>query len=425
MLLSFTVENHRSLRERATVSWVASRLDDHDHVRFPTAHARHGVVPLVALVGPNASGKSNTLQALEAMVAHILLSHAERRPTEPVPVSPSRFGPPDAPTTFTCDFLLGDVRHHYGFTCVGEGFLEEWLYVWPEGTRQRWFHRHGADRKAWYFGPALQGAKARIAELTRDNSLFLSAAAQNNHPQLTPVYRWFADRFEPPAAHAPGQRLVFPASPLFEPENRERVLRLLRAADLGIVDFRIESRRERPETLGEASASRLRSAAAEPELPYLSRSDDPKVLVLGHATADGEVQWFDEDQESGGTVALVHHLHALLPRLRTGGVWVVDELDRAMHPHLVRAVLDLFTDPASNTGRAQLLFTTHDVSLLDHLRRDEVVLVEKTADGGTALVPLTDYKPLKRDGLRAAYEEGRYGAIPRLGSFAHAVAEGR
>jgi hypothetical protein len=238
------------------------------------------------------------------------------------------------------------------------------------------------------------------------------------------VYRWFADGFEPPADPAPEQRLRFSTSPLFEPEHRERVLRLLRAADLGVIDFRVERRRERLDALTETTAARPRGAAAEPDLPYLSRpDDDPKVLVLGHATAEGEVVWFDEDQESGGTVALIHHLHALLPRLRTGGVWVVDELDRAMHPHLVRAVLDLFTDPASNTGRAQLLFTTHDVSLLDHLRRDEVLLVEKTADGGTALVPLTDFKPLKRDGLRAAYEEGRYGAIPRLGSFAHAVAQ--
>jgi hypothetical protein len=417
MLLRFQFANHRSFRDPAELSFLATRLEDHDHRRMPSDSAKHGVLPVLALYGANASGKSNVLDALRRMFRHIVASHREGRPSGGVHYEP--FGLPrhEAPSSFACDVVLEGVRYHYGFTLNEHRYEEEWLHAWPSGSKQVWFDRRGADRSQWYFGPSLQGQKVRIAELTRDNSLFLAAAAQNNHPQLAPLHAWFEQAFAPSMSMPRHERLAFDDSPLFAPHNRERLLHLLRAADLGVVDLRVESRRSQFESIYRREFADAADPEAERRVAELFGDADPKVLVLGHAGADGRVSWLTEDQESTGTVTLINLLHAMFTRLDAGGVVCVDELDRALHPDLCAALLTLFTSKAGNPAGTQLLFTTHDQSLLAHLRRDEIVMVEKQPDGASVLVPLTDYAPRKRDDLQRSFSEGRYGGVPMLGQF--------
>ena len=136
-------------------------------------------------------GKSNLVKAMDFAQAVVVESHQYWLPEEPIPRWPFRLDADSkhAPSAFVFDFVHHDVRYEYGFCLDDAAIREEWLYYWPRGKRSTLFERHGM---ALDFGPSLTGQKATIAELVRENSLFLSAAAANNHPQLRSVAAWFS-----------------------------------------------------------------------------------------------------------------------------------------------------------------------------------------------------------------------------------------
>jgi AAA15 family ATPase/GTPase len=172
----------------------------------------------------------------------------------------------------------------------------------------------------------------------------------------------------------------------------------LRAADIGIVDVRVEK----------------------------SASDDKRRRVprffLRHQSKSGAA-WLPLEEESRGTQTLFHIALPILQAMRKGGILLVDELERSLHPALAQQIIRQFNDPVANPKNAQLIFTTHDTNLLGNtlgepaLRRDQVWLTEKDPEGATVLYPLTDYKPRKAENLERGYLQGRYGAIPFLGDF--------
>lgn len=427
MLLRFGFSNHRSFRDPVEVSFAASALKDLPHARPSSPAVKHGLLPVMAIYGANASGKSNVLRALRAMVAHIRSSHTRLEPGAPIPRHPFKLDDEAlaSPTRFDCDLLLDGVRYHYGFSFSDVAFEEEWLYAWPNGHKQLWFHRSGADREAWYFGPSLKGQRARIAEFTRNNSLFLSTAAQNNHPALGRLYGYFTRSVQLWDGFPMDAPTMWSESMVHQPEQYARVLALLRQADLGIESFRVEDRQDWiVDTIEELQGGSSTQELAEQLRERLSREGSPKQLVLGHTGAGERVQWLEPQEESDGTHALLNILHMLLPVLQHGHLLVIDELDRSLHPHLVQAVLSLFTGADSNPKGAQLLFTTHDADTLSVLRRDEVVVVEKSRDGVSQLRPLSDFHARKGDDLRRNYLDGRYGGVPRLGDFRRALQEG-
>lgn len=156
-------------------------------------------------------------------------------------------------------------------------------------------------------------------------------------------------------------------------------------------------------------------------LDRLHQDGDPHVLQLAHRGTAGAPVYLDLEDESEGTRALLNRLHETLGLLESGGLWVVDELDRSLHPLLVAELVRIFADPLANPRGAQILFTTHATGLLGELRRDEVVLVDKGPDGATTLARMSDFNVLKREDLRRVYDEGRVGGVPRLGALRGAV----
>jgi len=133
--------------------------------------------------------------------------------------------------------------------------------------------------------------------------------------------------------------------------------------------------------------------------------------------------WLPLRKESHGTRMLFSIAVPILECLEKGGVLLVDELERSLHPSIARQIIYQFNDQKANPKNAQIIFTTHDTNLLGTtvgepaLRRDQVWLTEKDAEGATVLYPLTDYKPRKAENLERGYLQGRYGAIPFLGDF--------
>jgi hypothetical protein len=416
MLLRFSVENVASFREAAELSFVSTARNDEPDHRFPSRHAPHGVLPVVGVWGANASGKTNLFWALGDFINHVATSFAQRKPNDPVPFHPWRLdrSPTSPPSTMSVDLLVGDdVRIHYGFRFRAEGYEEEWLYRWEASRRSVLFHRNHAEPNAWYF-PGLKGQKHQIKDATRRNSLFLSAAAQHNHPELTPLWEAIVSSF---AAERPielhGHPLFTPDDPILAVDFRPSLLNFLDAADTGIVDVLV-----RPvETVGEPRETLEKIFT--PEYLEAMRGAVPSGHVevrFLHRGKAGEAFTLLPHMESRGTQIMLARLADLVAVLRSGRLLLIDELDTSLHPDLCAALVDLFTNPATNPNGAQLLFSTHDRGLLRSLRTDEVLLVDKDRTGCSHAVPASDYRGVRtRDDLRRAHEEGRLRGVPVLG----------
>jgi len=424
MFLRFGFANHGSFRAPTEVSFLARNLNDDVHSPFPEiAHAKNGVLPIIAIYGANASGKSNTLHAITRMIAHVVSSFS-LRPSQKIPWRPHKLAQEtmDEPSRFDCDVVVKGVRYHYGFTCKDESFIEEWIYAWPDGSKQLWFYRNGKEWKDWYFGPGFKGEKRRIAQQTRHNCLFLSVAAQFNHAQLLPLYQCFEEntmRGEPDAT----EFAMWSDSPFFQEDKHNYFLSLLRSADIGISDFSVKNEKEMIEKIIKESIDNNQKDFAEEMKKKLEEEGEPKRLVLSHTGADGFVAQLEPNEESDGTISLMNRLHEIIESLLSGRLLIIDEIDRSLHPHLCAELLKLFGDFSVNTRGAQILFATHDTSLLDCLRRDEVYLTDKDIFGASTLRRMADFKLLKREDMQRVYNEGRVGGIPRLGDFHNVLTE--
>jgi hypothetical protein len=413
-LLSFRVSNHRSIREPVEISFVATARRDEPTHRFPSAHTEHGVLPMLGLWGANASGKTSVVDALELFQFHVAQSFIGARADAPVRREPWR-GRHDEPTEMVLEFIdEHDRRHQLGMVIGPEGFDEEWLAVWePETRRQQvWYRR---SKNGWYFGPRLKGPKQAIADQTRANSLFLAAAAQHNHPELLPVYSFVTQRLVPAVHDMRAGFPIFEADhPMLSEAFRPLLRAFLRAADLGVDDVAVV-----PMTMSDPA-----QALHEVFQPAFLERFAKKLLVrLELVRGQGADAWqLPSAAESLGTWALIQRLADLARLPATGGLLIIDEIDSSLHPDLCRAFVELF---AQAGGKHQLLFTSHDRGLLQALRTDEVVLIDKR-DHATVIASASDFRGLRaRDDVERAHRAGRIGAVPVLGDLAGALDPGR
>jgi hypothetical protein len=260
------------------------------------------------------------------------------------------------------------------------------------------------------FGRGLKGRNQTISALTRPNSLFLSAAAQNGHEELTRVVGFFRGIV---AGETADHDI---AKAISDRAADRRIVEFLKVAGTGVVAYRIRDIHR--ETEKNPLVTRLLSVI-EDELKDagLNLPADRKELQLAHTGSDGQPVFFNLDEESAGTRRLLRVLVPAFKALDTGGLVVIDELDASLHTKACELVLALFSSPATNPKGGQLLLTTHDTHLLysAHLRRDQVWLTEKDGTGATSLYPLTDFRTRKTDNLERGYLQGRFGAVPFAG----------
>jgi uncharacterized protein len=422
MLIDFRVENHRSIRDEQVLSMEAGRVGANGD---PVARTIEGypdkLLPVVALYGANASGKSNVLSAIGFMREAVIYSQRSWSPDEGIPRDPFAWGQKrDEPSLYEIEIMLEGVRYRYGFRVNSEVFLEEWLLAWPNGKLQTWLTREGENFK---YGEHLGGPNKVIEDVTRKNALFLSAAAQLKHPQLSPIFSWFGsiETLKLPMSRRgiyqrrrsdtmlmlmmleedreARQQTLFATD---EPTNSmaKRVKSLLKNADIGILDMRVNRKEPLPPGTG------FRNSGLE--FKHQSESADA---------------WLPLEEESRGTQTLFQLSLPIIRTIEDGRLLVVDELEASMHPNLAEHIVQQFNDPEINARNAQLIFSTHDTNLLGTLvgdpvlRRNQVWLTEKDTNGGTVLYPLTDFKPRKEENIERGYVQGRYGAIPYLGKF--------
>lgn len=247
--------------------------------------------------------------------------------------------------------------------------------------------------------------------MTRENSLFLSAAYQNDHNELVPVAGYFRSLFCHNKIWIHG---VGASRSLAKEEIDTRAIKFLEKIGTGVVGFR---REEIPvsEDLRKAQDdinNVLRRLIGDQFEADVDTSKSVK-FELAHRANDGGKVYFDLDNESAGTRRLLTLLGPVFHALEKGHPLVIDELDASLHTEACHALIELFSTPRTNPKGAQLIATTHDTNLLrsQSLRRDQTWFIEKSERGDSRLFPLTDVRTRRGDNIEKGYLQGRYGGI--------------
>ena len=436
MLLRFGVANHRSIRDYQELLLTASGREK-GRLTMPVPVVDESAVPVVALYGANASGKSNLLDAMDDLRLLVSDSHKGHDGTDRIRRFPFRLdnSSPREPTRFECSFTV-ELEPGDSSSSDASVYDLEVEFTESEICRERLRRSVRHERRSTHtlyaretrnggvaveFGAQLQGENQVTANLTRPNSLFLSAAAQNNHPQLTAIHAWFSRDWccllskDLLAEHIAAEMIAGSG-------RREWLDSLLKQAEAGVGGVELDERE-----IDEGDIELARRIAGF-IVEQSEDGSDPGVLAgefvdarrrrvrLLHESETGLLP-LDFGSESRGTKTFLTLVLPALEALSSGDLLVIDELDSSLHPQLAQAFVSLFLRPESNPHGAQLVFSTHDVALLGSglLDRDEIWMVDKSPQGATSLTPLSDFR--LRGDVERAYRNGRLGGTPDLHTF--------
>lgn len=414
MLIRFEVSNFRSILDPVELSMVA--VDQDRAEARPIPNLGESLLPLAAIYGPNASGKTNVVAALAWLRAAV--RDSLRFWDDEIPIEPFAFADgPGRPSEFTIESVISGVRFEYVVELDRQAVRYEGLFHYPEKKRRRIFEREGAEFKLQRGLGNLSGTRDLLTARTLGLSIARRfdeplvsdfardlLAAQTLGPRLLSRRPGFAYRgiltrrwFETPSDHDQSTLTGMEDPARHTQADRTRALALLRMADLGIDDVVFD----------------------EQEVAYTAGPDSTQTRMqrrmrLLHRTGDERIP-LDFDTESEGTRTWYQLIGPVLTVLKTGSLLLFDELDASLHPALSMQLIRLFHDPTTNPLGAQLIFTSHDTSLLNHLNRDEVWLTEKAEAGATRLGALAEFagkRVRKSQNLEKAYLHGRFGALP-------------
>ena len=429
MIIRFSVENWMSFRDRTTFSMVASRERQHGERVPKLGKYQTRVLPIAAIYGGNASGKTNFFKALSFAKTLVLEG---TRPDSLIPIETFRLDDrwKSQPSRFAFELLIDETIYEFRFAVTQKEVLEERLVKITSTSEKVLYDRRDGNlsfdsslSKDPFFPFVFRG--------TRDNQLFLTNSVSQNIDDFRPVYDWFKDKL---VLVAPDSRfdlfeLFFDKGhPLYTAMN-EMLSRLdTGIAHLGSEEIPLENisipeplKTELQEKVKEGMAIRL---LMEPQTNriVITRKDGEliaKRLVAFHPKSDGTEVRFEIHQESEGSQRVIDLLPAFLELSAqvSQKVYVIDEIDRSLHPLLIRQLLEEYLSNCSTETRTQLLLTTHNVMLMDQqlLRRDEMWVAERDGAGVSSLFSFSEYKDVRYDkDIRKSYLQGRMGGIPRI-----------
>lgn len=420
MLLDFSAANFRSFRDSATLSFVAStdKSNAGTHCIPSDVATAPWITRGAAIYGGNASGKSNLIFALGTMHTMVLNSLAFSEAQFSEQYTPFLLDPfmANQPTDFIVNLRLSGVRYKYGFSYDAYRIRSESLTVYKTGRGQNWFEREWNEEtqgEDWAtFSTHFTGARETWRKATRPQALFLTTAVQLNSELLKPIYNWFNQSLVMINSLALPGMINTTLQRINDPGFKERVLDVLKAADIHIVDIRVEMK-----------PGQQFNFALEPGKPPSIRTTEGEIphVTFGHAMEDGTIRYFDRRFESAGTQMLLGIIAPVLDTLEKGKLLVIDDADASFHPLVTRFIVGLFHDPEVAKSECQFWITTHDVSLLDTdiMRRDQYWFVEKDEKQASVLVPLTDFSPRRNEALERGYLRGRYGGVPFISTMRH------
>ncbi len=441
MLLDFTVKNWMSFKEEADLKLVATAERQHGSTlaKVPRFRSKK-VLPVASIYGGNASGKTNIIRALSCLKNMVTLPVGV---DALIPIQPFLLDKKSTaePTSFDITFMSADIVYRF----VVEATAHEITYECLErlngnGSVVDIYERDIAAEggEVFSFNKKLFSDPAMVEFVfkgTRANQLFLNNAIQQNITELSTVYRWFNSTLE--LIGVESQAMAFARCCAERDGFIEYASRMLASLDTGIVGLVAES--VDPGAIPAIGSLNVEiSQLAEDNLLVVvgDRPDDYGFDMLivrrvngelkvdrmrtEHRCSDGTIVRFELYQESSGTKRLMQLLPMLFDLEQNGSeasehVYVVDELDRCLHTMLTSHLIENYLQTCGAATRKQLIFTTHDLLLMDQrlMRRDEMYIAQRDTEGGSELVGLADFIGIRFDkDLIKSYLEGRFGGVP-------------
>lgn len=412
MLIQFNFKNFKSFRDEATLDMSAAKMTEFSERVVSMGNEK--ILPVAAIYGANASGKSNVYNAFEYMSEYVVNSFKygdeeekfdEYRPTPFLFDELSENADSSFEVYFTIPQDKSEKSYNYGF-CVGlEGITEEWLNVKAKTARKysSVFYR---SEDTLDLAGLPENSRDNIAVALEKQVLVISLGAKLKIEKCKAVRDWFfanelADFGDAVTNLFLSRRL--PKGFVNDRAVQKKVVEYFSSFDEHIKDFRIEKRQSE----GESKEEKYKINALHKKI----HSEKMAEIPLG--------------SESAGTLKMFSLYPELQEVLKKGSVFFIDELNARLHPLLVRNFLLTFLNPQINVNHAQLVFTTHDTWQLSNqlLRRDEIWFTEKDEEGISALYSLADFvdedggRIRKDESYEKNYLSGKYGAIPALKSI--------
>lgn len=423
MLVQFRVRNFRSFRDEQFISMVAGPSIRRSKERTTFRSSVKGIpdiLPVAGVIGPNAAGKSNLFLAIQAMRS-VVTESKRRNPGDKVPTNPyllNKTGK-ENPTEFEVCFIKNNNKYEYGIKITPTRILEEYLQIrelQPGKRNKTLFEReweNATNEYSWYLNPALRGQKEAWIESTHETASFLSTAVQLNADQLIEPYAWIEDGMQ--MAKTSSGLTHMSGDTDTELANNMKSFVNLFDIDVSEIKFSHKSYMEDMENVptdNKEVKNVIESIRAL--MNNYVKNDKYFKISLTHESEDGEEIEFDMEDESAGTRSLINLSIPIHRALETGTCLLIDELNNTLHPYALRLLIHLFQNRKINKNMAQLIFSTHDTSVLSErlLERDQIWFVQKPDGKSSTIVPLSDFHPRRREALQRRYLSGRYGGVP-------------
>ncbi len=415
MLIQFSVKNFMSFKEKAVLALNPSV--DTEHPENINNQNGYQATNLIAIYGANASGKTSLFRAMTAAINMIKRSN-ELQVNQPINMFPPFKFAEDTvnePSEFEFIFIADDgIRYVYGFSANNVRITEEYLYQYKTQRPTMIFER--TEEK--YEFKAKKSQLDPLVRFNTPNKLFLSTATNWNTECTTIPYKWLSEKM---ATFTDTQTLTDLSMELYRgPDKKEYISfteELLQAADINISKINISVKKVKmPAAIAAPQLlinGQLVTPIGNPELEQIE-------VMTEHIIGTGEKATsytLGMGEESLGTNQLFILGPFLKDAFEKGMIVVVDEIDKSLHTFIVKHIINLFRDKTVNKAGAQLIFTTHDTSLLSlsTFRRDQVYFTEKdNKTGMSVLYSLDEYPVRKTDNIEKGYRLGRYGAIPYI-----------
>lgn len=406
MIVQFSVENFMSIKEKVIFSMLAS--SDKEIPENLILGKKENYLKSAVMYGANASGKSNLIKAMNAVVIMMRNSN-NMQPGLKLPIVPFKFDKEyvKKPSSFELIMIINNIKYVYGFVADENRIYEEYLYYYPNGKETELFERTQVNK---YHYTSNENVLKDIVSKNMENKFLLATATTWNYEKTKPVYEFITNGIEILFDYNTIKPLSFS---LYKNDNngelKEFSLNILNEAEMNISGYNVTNVEITDEQLS-AIPLELRG--------FFNKKTRSFHITTRHniTTEDGKEDIdLDFEEESLGTQNMFILNPILLYVLKKGKVLIIDELDRSLHPFLVEYIVKIFNSEKYNKNGAQLIFNTHDTNLLNLslFRRDQIWFTEKDyKKGATDLYPLDDFPVRKTENVEKGYLNGRYGAIP-------------
>lgn len=412
MLIQFTVENFLSIKDKVYLSLEPSK--DTEHPENILTKGNHEAVSSIAIYGANASGKSSLFKAITAALIMIRNSNNVQI-TDELPITPFKFDSesPNRPTSFEFTFIAADDRKYiYGFSATTRRIAEEYLYCYNSAKPTMLFDLQEDEEPK--FNRTYRTKLEAAYQMNTKNKLFLATATAWNVECTKIPFEWLASEID---TFTEVMNLGGLALEKYRTdENHEYIdftRNLLQQADINISSIEVITSEV------ENQAPPFQVVVQGKVIPPDAGKHYNMKVTTGHTIVDdeGNEKKFSLtlQDESLGTQLLFFYGPFLKNAFEKGKTLIIDEIDKSMHPNLVRFIMNLFRNPDVNRNGAQLIVTTHETGILSLriFRRDQIYFTEKNPQTGvTDLYSLDEFSVRKTENIEKGYLMGRYGAIP-------------